>query len=103
MAQRQAAHRRHRQQNTFSVMLIFMVVLLISIAVGVKSVELKNKAMEYAAIEEQLTQQIDAELARSEELEEYEKYTHTKKYIEDVAKDRLGLVYEGEIVFKEEK
>ena len=26
-----------------------------------------------------------------------------KKYVEEVAKDKLGLVYEGEIVFKEEK
>ena len=36
------------------------------------------------------------------EIEEFEKYTHTKKYIEEVARDRLGLVYEGEILFKDE-
>ena len=36
------------------------------------------------------------------ELEEYEKYTQTQKYVEDVAKEKLGLVYEDEIVFKEE-
>ena len=31
----------------------------------------------------------------------YTKYTKTKKYAEEVAKDKLGLVYEGEIIFKE--
>ena len=80
-----------------------MVVSLIAIAVGVKSLELRNKAHEYEVIEMQLEAEIEAEQARTTELEEYEKYTHTKKYIEDVAKDRLGLVYEGEIVFKEVK
>ena len=33
---------------------------------------------------------------------EYETYTQTKKYIEEVARDKLGLVYEGEILFKDE-
>lgn len=50
----------------------------------------------------QLQQQIDAEKKRTEELEEYSKYVQTKKYAEEVAKDRLGLVYEDEIIFKAE-
>lgn len=41
------------------------------------------------------------EQERTKEIEEYEKYTQTKKYIEEVAKDKLGLVHEGEIIFKE--
>ena len=39
---------------------------------------------------------------REEEIAEYEKYTQTKKYVEEVAKEKLGLVYEGEIIFKDE-
>ncbi|MBD5444641.1 MAG: septum formation initiator family protein, partial [Lachnospiraceae bacterium] len=50
----------------------------------------------------QLQEEIDAEIARTEEIEEYGKYTQTKKYVEEVAKDKLGLVYEGEIIFKDE-
>ena len=49
-----------------------------------------------------LSAQIDAETARAEEIEEYRKYTQTKAYVEEVAKDKLGLVYEGEILFKED-
>ena len=35
------------------------------------------------------------------ELEEFATYTKTKKYAEEVAKDKLGLVYENEIIFQE--
>ena len=41
------------------------------------------------------------EQARTEEIKEYEKYTQTKKYVEEIAKNKLGLVYEGEIIFKD--
>ena len=57
----------------------------------------------YAAREKALQEQIDAENARTEEIEEYRKYTQTKKYVEEVAKDKLGLVNEGEIIYKPEE
>ena len=50
-----------------------------------------------------LREQIAEEEKRKEEIAEYEKYTRTKKYVEEVAKDKLGLVNEDEIIFKEEK
>ena len=70
--------------------------------VAVKSVELRQKREVYAAREIALEQQIEAEQARTEEIEEYRKYTQTKAYVEEVAKDKLGLVYQGEIIFKEQ-
>ena len=84
-------------------MLITAVVLMITIVVAVKCTELGHKVRENEAREAQLEEQIAEQEARTEELVEYEKYTQTKKYIEDVAKSKLGLVYEGEIVFKEDK
>ena len=50
-----------------------------------------------------LLEQIAEEEKRTEEIEEFRKYTKTKKYAEEVAKDKLGLVYDGEILFKEEQ
>ena len=50
-----------------------------------------------------LQQQIDAETKRAEDLKEYEKYTKTAAYVEEVAKDKLGLVYEDEVVFQAEE
>ncbi|MCR5594552.1 MAG: septum formation initiator family protein [Lachnospiraceae bacterium] len=101
MATRQAAHRR-KPNNRFSMMLITAVVLMITIVVAVKCADLSKKVTEYEAREAQLTAQIEEEEKRAEELVEYEKYTKTMKYIEDIAKSKLGLVYEGEIIFKQE-
>jgi len=83
-------------------MLITAVVLMITIVVAVKCADLSKKVTEYEAREAQLTAQIEEEEKRAEELVEYEKYTKTMKYIEDIAKSKLGLVYEGEIIFKQE-
>lgn len=82
-------------------LLVTTVVLMMLIVVTVKSMELRDKRASYAIREEALMQEIEAEEARAEELEEYEKYTQTKKYVEEVAKEKLGLVYEGEIIFKD--
>ena len=76
--------------------------MLFRSVVAIKSIELREKKARYAQKEQTLIEQIEAETKRSEEIDQYEKYTQTMKYIEDVAKDRLGLVYEGEIIFKDE-
>ena len=44
---------------------------------------------------------IEQESKRTEQLNEFKTYTKTKKYAEEVAKDKLGLVYENEILFQE--
>ena len=82
--------------------MVTMVVLMVLIVVSVKSIELRQKQEAYAARIEQLQEQVEAENQRALEIEEYGKYTQTKKYVEEVAKDKLGLVYEGEIIFKSE-
>ncbi|MBQ5674562.1 MAG: septum formation initiator family protein, partial [Lachnospiraceae bacterium] len=44
-------------------------------------------------------QQIAAEQQRAQDLVELRKYTQTKAYVEEVAKEKLGLVHKDEIVF----
>ena len=83
--------------------LVTLVVLMIMLVVAVKSVELQQK-LDIKAQELQLLQeQIDAENARAEQIREFGKEVQTKGYIEDVAREKIGLVYEGEILFKEQK
>lgn len=94
--------KRNRKENRFSIFLTALVVLLLTTIVGFKSVGLKKKQDQYLEEQTQLTKQIQKEEARSAEIAEYEKYTHTRKYIEEVARDKLGLIYEGEILFRNE-
>lgn len=101
MAKR-VAYRKKRQNKT-GMLLVTTVVLMMLIVVTIKSVELQGKKEAYAQREVELQEAIAAEEARTDEIEEYRKYTQTKKYVEELAKDKLGLVYEGEIIFKDEK
>lgn len=99
---RKVAYRKKRQNKT-GMTLVTIVVLMMLVVVTVKSVELQGKKEAYALQEQALLEEIEAEKQRTEEIEEYGKYTQTKKYVEELAKDKLGLVYEGEIIFKDEK
>lgn len=99
---RKIAYRKKRQ-NKAGMILVTVVVLMMLTVVTVKSMELKQQRDEYALREQQLMEEIAEEEARSDRIAEYEKYTQTKKYVEEIAKDKLGLVYEGEIIFKDEK
>ena len=102
MARKRKVAYRKRQQNKFSMFLVGLVVLMIMVVVAVDSMELQRKIDEQTAKETELLAQKEAEEIRAAEIEEYRKYTQTKRYVEEVAKDKLGLVYEGEILFKEE-
>ena len=82
--------------------LVSAVVIMLFAVIMIKSVELKGKKADYDAKELELEQQIEQEQQRTDELIEYEKYTKTAKYVEEVAKDKLGLVYADEIIFESE-
>lgn len=99
---RKAAYRR-RHQNRFSMFLVSLVVVMIMVVVALKSVELKQKIDAKAQEAQQLDTQIEAEKIRTQEIEEFGKEVQTKGYIENIAREKLGLVYEGEILFKEAK
>ena len=88
--------RRYKKNNRAGKLAISFVMLTLLVVMSVKN-------QEYEAKEQSLGAQLEAETERQQELEEYEKYTQSQDYIEDVAKSKLGLVYKNEIVFKEQK
>ncbi|WP_455715364.1 septum formation initiator family protein [Anaerosporobacter sp.] len=75
-----------------------LVVMICSIIVYQKD-KLNKRREAYQEQDQALQEQIDTETERAEEIEERRAYVQTKKYIEDVARDKLGLVYEDEIIF----
>lgn len=94
---------RKKKQNKLAMLSITLVIMMLAGVFAVNGYSLKQKQKEYIAKEEQLQAEIDKETERTEELVELKKYTKTKKYAEEVAKDKLGLVYDDEIVFKPEE
>lgn len=92
--------KREPKQNRLAALLVAMVVLVMLVVVAVNNYSLKKKLAQYQEKEQILKEQIEIEKERTEEIREFEKYTKTKKYIEDVAREKLGLVYEDEIIIK---
>lgn len=98
--------RRKRQDkwgNRMAMLGITFVVLSLAAVVTVKGVSLRDKDLEYRIREENLSAQYEKELSRSKELSEYRVYVQTKQYIEEVAKEKLGLVNPDEILLKPEE
>lgn len=98
---RKVAYRK-KMQNRFSMFLVTLVIVLLVVVVGIRGMELNDKLDSLKAEAAQIDAQVEAEQQRTLEIEEYNRYTQTKQYYEEVAKEDLGLVYEDEIIFKEE-
>lgn len=92
--------RKDKWGNRMALVGITFVVFSLAIIVTVKGAGLKEKDREYQIRLENLQAQVEKEEARAGELEEYRKYVQTKKYIEEVAKQKLGLVNPDEILLK---
>ena len=95
--------RKKRKQNNNGTSIVFFVVIIVCLCVGVKVMTLKKQNEELAMKQETLEKQIKQEEERTKELEELEKYIKTKKYVEEIAKEKLGLVYPDEILIEPEK
>ncbi|MBR4966431.1 MAG: septum formation initiator family protein [Lachnospiraceae bacterium] len=94
---------RRKTENRLTTIIVIGVLALLLIVVGIGSIRLKNQRDEYKAKEAYYEALIAEEEKRAEELVEFDKYTKTNKYMEEVAKQKLGLVKDGEIVFIAEK
>lgn len=79
------------------IVIAFLVVMIVQI------VQLKEKETSYAKQKEQLKTELAEETERAEEIEDMSAYMQSDEYKEDVAKNKLGLAYENEIIFKEKE
>ena len=92
--------RAPKRQSKIGLLLIVIAMLVTVIANGVRVASLKAKSERLAVTERQLETEIEDARKKADDLAEKEKYMQTKKYIEDEAKDKLGLVYPDEIVIE---
>ena len=99
---RNAHVRRRVLQQRLSVLLISCVIVILAVVLSVASISLHTKNKNYKAQEAELMKQLEQEELRAEEIDELEEYVGTDEYVEDVAKEKLGLVYPNEILFEAE-
>ena len=91
-SRRERAERLKKQRRST---LAGMIIAIIVVVAG-----LEEKNADYQAQITELQSQIDDENKRSDELSEYEKYVKTKKFVDEIAKNKFGLIYPDELVFK---
>lgn len=90
----------NRKQNKTGMLLVSGVVVLLCIIFTVNTIRLEGKRKEYSQKIEEYQKDIDQLESESEEIEDLKTYVQTQKYIEQMAREKLGLVYEDEIIFK---
>lgn len=90
-----------REQNRLSMWIAALVVGVLIVVILVACAGLFRRLHSNNEKIEELQSEIIKEEQRAQEIEEYKEYTQTKEYIEEVAREKLGLVYEGEVIFKE--
>lgn len=61
------------------------------------------KNASYESQKEELTQKLQDEELRSGEINKLKDYVNSTEFIEKMAREKLGLVYDDEIIFKAEK
>jgi len=72
------------------------------VVMGVQMMRLYQKREYYKQQEAAAQEALEEQEQKSEDLEEYEAYTKSDEYVEDQAQSKLGLIYDNEIVFREE-
>lgn len=99
---RRKRQKRRMQRHKRSILAVSSVIILLMVVVSVNSMTLKAKEEEFESQITELESQIDEEKARTKDIDKLEEYVGTDEYVEDVAKDKLGLIHENEIIFRAE-
>ena len=92
--------RKSNKRSTLSMGLMLLLTLAIIIGCGIRVATLHQRSKELSITQAQLEERLEEVKNECKELEERGKYMKTKKYIEDEAKNKLGLVNKDEILIK---
>jgi cell division protein DivIC len=94
---------RRSSKNRTGIGIIAFVVLILCGIISYRRIGLLQEKKEAEIKLSRLEQQYQDEQNRASEIERYKAYTNTKKYIEDIAREKLGLYYEDDILLKPEE
>ncbi len=94
--------RRTKRTHAMSMVVVTSIVVMMLVIVGVGAAGLQEKKELLQAESQAIEAQIAKEESRTKEIEEYGKEVQTKKFYEEYARDKLGLIYPSETIFKKQ-
>jgi|SRR5690554_4205838 cell division protein DivIC len=89
-----------RRKGTGTGIIVFVVLCFFGI-VAFGKIKLEDRKKDLEAKIKTLELQTKEEQERAIDIKNLEAYVQTRKYIEQIAREKLGLVYDYEIIFKE--
>ena len=98
--QRRRRSKRRARQYRHSVLAVCAVLVFLVAALSVNAFQLRVKAQEYQIQETELAEQIEEEKGRAAQIDDLEAYVGTDEYVEEIAREKFGLVHENEIIFE---
>lgn len=93
------ARNRRRKRRT-ELVLIGCVVFILCGMVSYKKIGLDAKSAQSKETIQQYEKELKKLTEQEKEIQSLKDYVQTKAYIERMAREKLGLVYKGEIIFK---
>ncbi len=91
---------KERRQRKASVIALAVVALFLIVGMGIYIRSLKQKEASYLARESELASELAAEESIAEKLDLETRLRQTLKYIEQVAREKLGLVFPDDVIVK---
>ena len=95
--------KKRMNQNGIAMLSITFVVGVLFIAMMTMSLNLQQQISDCKTEMKEVQSQIDEENERTKEIDETKERMDTDEYVAEVAREKLGLVKDNEIVFKEEE
>ena len=83
-----------------SVQVVLCLLLLACTILAVRTRQLHTQTARYEQMSASLDQQITDEKKQQDEIQEKVDNQNSKEYIEELARQKLGLIYGNEIIFK---
>ena len=93
--------KRNQRYNKMAMGGISVVVCMLLVVLFVQGQSVKKRIAANTQKQDELAQQIEDENKRTEDIENMQEYMQSDEYIEKIAKEKIGLVKENEIIFKE--
>ncbi len=92
--------RQRRKRRRTSLYLVMLLVGIFLSTLVVQGVTLRANCKKLAAQQTQLEEKKKSLTKEKEAIEEKQAYMQTDEYVEEIAREKLGLLYNNEIIFK---
>lgn len=96
-------NRRRIRKHNNGTGLILLLVLMIFGTVSYARANLDSRRAVLLERQEEVEEQFKREEERSAQIEDLKAYVQTKKFVEETAREKLGLVYKDEVIFQSEQ